>query len=72
MSPGIFKEQVAAANQRAYFEVQKAKEIGNGDVFKGKKSIDQFKIDEKRKKIDKILSEVKIFNHQERFAQFCA
>ena len=72
MSPGIFKEQVAAANQRAYFEVQKAKEIGNGDVFKGKKSIDQFKIDEKRKKIDKILSEVKKLYHQGRFAQFCA
>ena len=58
ISPGVFQEQVAKANQRAYHEVQKAKLIGNGNVQMGKKSIEQSKLDEKRHNINMLLSEV--------------
>jgi hypothetical protein len=51
-------EQVEKANQEAYHEVQKSKQFGNGNVQIGQKSILQSKQDDKRKKIELLLSEV--------------
>ena len=59
-SPGIFQDQVAKANLRAYQEVSKAKHIGNGDIQMGKKSIEMCKIDEKRHNVELLLAEVDI------------
>ncbi|CBY13295.1 unnamed protein product [Oikopleura dioica] len=51
--------QIRLANQKAYEEVEKAKLYGNGNILEGKKSrsIDLMKMEEKRRTIDRLLSD---------------